>query len=72
MMERAWTPEILAAAAAALERMEIEKAKLARMTPAERDAHIRAWASRLATEQVEELSRIAKANNGCDCGQAHG
>lgn len=70
--EREFSPETLELARQAVARQEAEKAKLAAMTPEERKAYIAAWAKRLASEQVEELSRIARENGGCDCGQKHG
>ncbi len=72
MIDRKPSPEILELARQALERQEAEKRKLAAMSPEERKAYIAAWAKRLATEQVDELSRISKENGGCDCGQKHG
>lgn len=70
--ERIWSPELIKAAAAALGRQDAEKAKLAAMNDEEREDYIAAWAKRLATEQVDELSRISRENGGCDCGQPHG
>ncbi len=72
MIDRKPSPEILELARQALERQEAEKRKLAAMSPEERKAYVAAWAKRLATEQVDELSRISKENGGCDCGQKHG
>jgi len=66
------SPKLLELARQAIERQEAEKRKLDAMTPEQRKAYIDAWASRLASEQVEELGRIAEANGGCDCGQKHG
>jgi hypothetical protein len=66
------SPELLELARQAVERQEAEKRKLAAMTPEQRKAYIDAWAKRLASEQVEELSRIARENGGCDCGFKHG
>lgn len=66
------SPELLELARQAIERQEAEKRKLETMTPEQRKAYIAAWAGRLASEQVEELGRISKANGGCDCGQKHG
>lgn len=70
--ERVWSPELIKAAAAALARQDAEKAKLAAMSDEEREAYIDAWAKRLAQEAVEQSSRDAAANGGCDCGQKHG
>jgi len=72
MTDRKFSPELLAAAQAAVERQEAEKRKLAAMSPEERKAYVAAWAKRLAAEQVEELGRVARENGGCDCGQKHG
>ena len=71
-LNRVWSHELLALAQKALERQDAEKAKLAAMTPEDRKKYIDEWAKRLAEESVEELSRIARENGGCDCGQKHG
>jgi len=51
------------AARQALARQDAEKAKLAAMTPPEREAYIAAWAKRQAAESVE----IGERGAGCAC-----
>lgn len=60
---REYSPELLKAAHEAYLRNEAEKAKLAAMTPAEREAYVTAWAKRLAAEFVE----IGERGVGCAC-----
>lgn len=63
LRKRTWSPELMKAAQEAVERNNAEKVKLAAMTPEEREAYIRAWASRLAAESVE----IGERGVGCAC-----
>lgn len=57
------SPETLELARLAVERNEAEKAKLAAMSPEEREAYIKAWAKSLAEVSVA----IGERGVGCAC-----